>query len=253
MRTTTKIFCAIVGLFFIGVAFWGGSRIAAWRSARARAAVADQAQQEAARVAIVTSATSTPSDQVGFNLAVPFISQAPRKNWDADHEEYCEEASLLMVAAFKQGARWTIDEQETQLAALRDWQKKTFGYFESVTVDEMVRVAREYFKFQNVRVIDNPTYEQLRTELSAGRPVVIPAAGRELGNPFFSGKGPPYHVLVLRGITPTDDFITNDPGTRRGENYVYKRAVLMNTIHDYRYGAQDKKVADGTARAIVIE
>ncbi len=233
----------------IGGAFWGGSRVAAWRVARVKTEQAVQAQQEVAAVVVVATSTTAES----FNLDVPFIPQAPRKNWDADHEEYCEEASLLTVYAYKHKKSWTIDEQETELARMRDWQKQTFGYFESVTVNEVVRIAREYLKFERVRVIENPTYEQLRAELSAGRPVIVPANGRALGNPFYSGLGPPYHMLVLRGITPNGDFITNDPGTKRGENYVYKRAVLMNAIHDYRYGPREKKVADDTPRAIIIE
>jgi len=63
----------------------------------------------------------------------------------------------------------------------------------------------------------------------------VPAAGRELGNPNFTDPGPLYHMLVVRGYTE-NNFITNDVGTRKGENYQYKYDVLMNAIHDWNGG-----------------
>lgn len=250
MHVKKKIFLFVCGVVAVSAAFFGGSRVAQWSVSKKQTRDAVAAQEEAGRIVVVTS-TATAANS--FNLPIPFISQAPRKNWDADHEEYCEEASLLMVEVFLRGKKLSVDEQETELAALRDWQKKTFGYFESVTVNEMARIGREYFKWERVRILERPTYEQLRAALAAGHSIIVPANGRALGNPFFSGLGPPYHVLVLRGITPSGDFITNDPGTKRGENYVYKRAVLMNVIHDYTYGPRDKKIADGPARVIIVE
>ena len=68
-----------------------------------------------------------------------------------------------------------------------------------------------------------------------------------MGNPFFTGEGPLYHMLVLRGYTTTT-FIANDPGTRHGENYQYTFDVLMNAIGDW-----DGDSPDGGARVMVLE
>ena len=47
-----------------------------------------------------------------------------------------------------------------------------------------------------------------------GVPVLLPAAGRLLRNPYFSGQGPLYHMLVVKGYTRDGKIITDDPGTR---------------------------------------
>jgi hypothetical protein len=93
--------------------------------------------------------------------------------------------------------------------------------------------------------------------LVSGKLVIIPAAGRLLGNPNFSGQGPIYHMLVVRGFdNKTGEFITNDPGTRKGEGYRYKYSVLINAIHDWSHklsvdGMTDQEIAS-TIKAIVI-
>ncbi|MCR4311668.1 MAG: C39 family peptidase, partial [Candidatus Uhrbacteria bacterium] len=96
-------------------------------------------------------------------------------------------------------------------------------------------------------VINNPTVAELKALIDAGKPVIIPAAGRELGNPFFSGEGPVYHMLVLRGYTE-DTFITNDPGTRHGKNYSYDINVFMDAIGDW----EGHDPANGAKRVIVL-
>ncbi|KKR45570.1 MAG: hypothetical protein UT82_C0026G0013, partial [Parcubacteria group bacterium GW2011_GWB1_40_14] len=93
------------------------------------------------------------------------------------------------------------------------------------------------------------TVDTIKRELAAGNPIIVPAAGRELGNPYFTSPGPLYHMLVIRGYTSDDKFITNDPGTRRGEEYTYKFDILMNAIHDWNGG----DVINGKKVIIVLE
>ena len=53
-------------------------------------------------------------------------------------------------------------------------------------------------------------------------------------------------MLVVRGFTSDGKFITNDPGTYRGEGYQYDFDTVMNAIHDWNGGeeiTQGKKVA----------
>ena len=214
----------------------------------------EHAKKNEVSIATTTTPTSTRKlTSKGFNIPIQFISQAPRKIWDAKHEDYCEEASLLMLRTFIDKKRLTIGEQEAQLAAIYNWEMKTFGYFESTTVSEVVRIAKELLNFKHVRVVDNPTYEQIRAEAAIGHPIIVPTDGKALHNPFFKNGGPPYHMLVIRGFTAAGDFIVNDPGTQHGENYVYKKAILMNAIHDWNHGPTDKIEASGTPRMIVIE
>ena len=185
-----------------------------------------------------------------INLGVPFTPQAPFANWDEVHEEACEEASLLMVARYKKGG--TIDspsDAEQELFKLVDFENKIFGYYKDTTAEETARVGREYYGFKKTRVIYEFTVDTIKRELAAGNPIIVPAAGRELGNPYFTSPGPLYHMLVIRGYTSDGKFITNDPGTRRGEEYTYKFDILMNAIHDWNGG----DVVNGKKVIIVLE
>jgi hypothetical protein len=170
-----------------------------------------------------------------FNLAVPFSSQAPHGTWDAAHEEYCEEASLLMANRFLTNR--TIDgpdDAEAAMDTIADYEVATFGYFESTTAEETAKIARDFLGLE-ARVVPDFTWEQVKQELVAGNVVILPAAGRELGNPFFTPPGPNYHMLVVKGWTE-DKIITNDPGTKRGADYVYDPDVLYAAVGDYNHG-----------------
>lgn len=266
-KSAKYVVLVIFGFALIAGAFIGGKRWAA-RSASQRALVrANEAQDAARQVPVVKvpataptsippkkTATSTPTLLTGaFNLDVPFVPQAPKKNWDVYHEDYCEEASLLGMKLFLTKKTESIDAMDAELNAARDWQVQTFGYFESTALSEVSRIAKEFFKFKKVTIIENPTYEQIHAHVAAGRPVVLPTNGKLLFNPHFKNGGPGFHMLTVRGFTADGDFITNDPGTQYGENYVYKKDVLMKAIHDWDHSATEKLPALGTPRALVLE
>ncbi|MBI2263490.1 C39 family peptidase [Candidatus Berkelbacteria bacterium] len=182
-----------------------------------------------------------------FNLDIPFTSQAPHAIWDAVHEQTCEEAAVLMVARyFKKQKIDGPDDAEEELQKLIAWQKEKFGFFEDTTALETARILSEYYGLKT-QILEKPTVQQIKKEVVAHHPVVAPANGRELKNPFFKQPGPIYHMLVIKGYT-SDKFITNDPGTRKGADFVYKYDVLMEAIHDWT--GED---ASGPARVIVVQ
>jgi hypothetical protein len=92
-------------------------------------------------------------------------------------------------------------------------------------------MAREYFEF-NAELDSDVTVDNIKKHISNNKIVIGPAAGQMLGNPYFTGLGPVYHMLVIRGYTE-DSFITNDPGTKRGKEFLYKYGTLINAIHDW--------------------
>ena len=51
-------------------------------------------------------------------------------------------------------------------------------------------------------------------------------------NPNFKDGGPNYHMLVVTGYDATG-FVTNDPGTRLGQNFHYDYAGFDYAIHDW--------------------
>ena len=172
-----------------------------------------------------------------YNLAVPFTSQAPHGNWVPPYKEACEEASALMAAFYFQKEPdgqidpETADEEILRIVAFED---TFFGYNADTTAAETALLIENYYHL-TTELVMNPTADQLKEQIAAGYPIIMPAAGRQLGNPYFTAPGPRYHMLVIKGYTE-EGFITNDPGTRHGEDYFYSTDVLLNAIHDWNGG-----------------
>ncbi len=170
-----------------------------------------------------------------LNIDVPFTSQAPHGNWDPAHEEYCEEASVAMVARFFANTDFAgPDDADQEMQALHTWQTERFGYFESTTAAETKEMIEANYDL-SVVLETNVTAQAIKEALAAGNLVIVPAAGQKLGNPFFTQPGPIYHMLVVKGYT-AQKFITNDPGTKRGADYLYDYDTLLNAVGDYNHG-----------------
>lgn len=183
------------------------------------------------------------------NLNVPFTSQAPSGNWDLPFKEACEEASILMMDKFYKGQSFAnASETEDEIKNIVDFEEQKLNFHLDTDAQETAQVLNNYFGYQNVRVVDNITVNDIKKELAQGRPVIVPAAGRMLGNPYYRQPGPLYHMLVVKGYTETK-FITNDPGTRRGKDFTYSFDTLYNAIHDWNNG----NVNEGKKTMIVVE
>lgn len=177
----------------------------------------------------LASASELPS---AINLNIPFASQAPSGNWSMPYQEACEEASVIMAHRYFTGQSLDAETMDKELLALIAWEEETFGFSADTNAEEMARVLREYFKHRTVEVRYEFTIDDIKRELSAGHPVILPAAGRLLPNPYFRQPGPIYHVLVVKGYTASK-IITNDPGTRKGKDFLYDPETLMKAIHDW--------------------
>lgn len=171
-----------------------------------------------------------------YNLDVPWMVQAPFADWTGSYEDACEEASALMVHYYYTKQRFeTQEEMKEELDKAFAWEDRRLGYNLDTTAEETAIMLREYFGWDRVELVEDPTAEQIKRHIAAGRPVIVPAYGKALLNPNFRNGGPDYHMLVIKGYTATD-FVTNDPGTRRGADYVYPIARLMDAIHDWNGG-----------------
>lgn len=214
-------------------------------SARDRSGVSDRGAMDRP-----TSHVSSPKSSV---LTIPFTSQAPNALWDDLHNEACEEASLIMVRHFLEGTTLTREQAEQEIQDLVAWQTK-HGIDYDVSAVDLKIIAEQYYGY-TAHIEENPTAERIRELVHAGHPVIVPVAGRLLQNPYFRGEGPWYHMLVVRGyrerLIGTLMFITNDPGTRRGEGYEYREEILMNAIHDW-IGVKER-TAEGPKRILILE
>lgn len=171
-----------------------------------------------------------------YNLAVPFAIQAPFANWTGSYEDGCEEASALMVHYYYTKQLFeNQDEVKEELDRTFVWQDRVIGYNYDTTAEETARMLREYFGYKKVEVTTDVTAARIKKEIASGRPVIVPAYGKALLNPNFRNGGPDYHMLVIKGYTK-DTFVSNDPGTRRGADYVYPATRLLDAVHDWNDG-----------------
>lgn len=198
---------------------------------------------------------SVPSS---YNLAVPFQPQAPHADWSLPYQEACEEASLIMADRFFSGESLSLEQMDEEIKKLVAWEQDVFGYYEDTTAGEVARIASDYFNLNAALDFDVST-ENIKRHIASNKLVVVPAAGRELPNPYFTGDGPLYHMLVIRGYTQTQ-FITNDPGTRRGEEFLYGYDDLINAIADwprehggFKDNVSEEEMRNGTPVLIVLD
>lgn len=183
-------------------------------------------------------------------ISVPFTTQAPFGKWDEFHEEACEEASLVMLKYFLDGKKLDKDIAEKEIQDLIKYQMKKYGDYRDSDMEQLVSIAKDYYGIKNLKVVYTFKPEDIKDYLAKGKPIIVPTAGRLLKNPNFKNLGPLYHNLVLIGYEG-DTIITNDPGTRRGQNYEYKLKTLYDAIHDFP--GNPKNIEKGQKAMIVIE
>lgn len=260
MKTRNIIFNAILVLFILaGLAFLGRHRIASlwdeWLSEPAPEPVTyNQLINQRANRNLNSAADSNINVEPApvnipaeFNLAVPFTTQSPYAKWTEQDEESCEEAAALIVHYYWQNKTFTKELATQELQSIVDYENKTFGFYKDTTAEQTAEFIRGLWGYKKVEVKYDVTIDDIKKEVAQGRPVILPTAGRLLGNPNFKSPGPLYHMLVVRGWTD-EIIITNDPGTRKGEGYQYKPDVLLNAVHDWNGG----DVANGKKAMIVV-
>lgn len=190
---------------------------------------------------IVTSNESeikTKTIPAEFHLDVPFTSQAPHADWSSPFDEACEEASIIMVDSYYKGEKLNKDTATEKIIDLYNWETEN-GYKIDIKIEQLKEIAENKYNLKSELIYgDEITINKIKEIISNGKPIIVPSAGRLLGNPNFRGSGPPYHMLVIRGYDEKY-FYTNDPGTRKGENYKYEYEILLNSIHNWNTKPED--------------
>ena len=198
----------------------------------------------------ITETTATPEVKplpISLNLEVPFYTQAPFSNWDYPWQEACEEASALLVANTYLNHNWTKEQFNQQILSLVDWEKKTFGDYKHTDVRQTEQILNEYLGLKTI-IHETPTYDDVKEILSKGHLIIMTFGGKHLNNPNYKNGGPNYHAMVIKGYNDVGQkIITNDVGTRNGENYVYTWTTINNSLHDY-----DEPIESGAKRIIEV-
>jgi len=127
---------------------------------------------------------------------------------------------------------------EGAIARIADYEEKNYGGYHDTSVEDTAkRIIQGYFGSANFEVKKDIAIKDIIDQVKNGRLVIAPFDGRRLGNPYYTAPGPERHNLVIRGYdSAKKEFITNDPGTKRGEGYRYNEEILYNALRDYPTG-----------------
>lgn len=172
-------------------------------------------------------------------LPVPFTPQAPLGEWqDSRQQNGCEEAAGLMAVYWVQEKSLTRKEARQKIIDISEKEQAAYGEHRDTSAqDTLERIIKGYFQYNQAFVQGVSSFEDIYRQLSQGRVVITPMNGQKLGNPNYVPPGPAEHMIVIKGYdSQTREFITNDPGTRRGESYRYPVPVFLAAIRDYPTG-----------------
>ncbi|KKP97626.1 MAG: hypothetical protein US25_C0005G0015 [Candidatus Moranbacteria bacterium GW2011_GWE1_36_7] len=172
-------------------------------------------------------------------LEVPFVLQAPSGNWENPFfQNGCEEVSVIMAMGWIKRKIFSIDEAEKEILKISAWEEGVFGHAVDTSVEDTAKIIREYYNHDDVKILKNITVDDIKKELMSGRLLIVPMDGKILNNPHYTPPGPDEHMLVVLGYdNKTDEFITNDPGTKFGKEYRYAAKSFFKAIWSYPSGS----------------
>lgn len=208
---------------------------------------------EAESISKTTSSTDSKESEIKepfvseVNLAVPFSPQAPHANWDQPYQDACEEATVIMVDHYLTGTSLSADQMDDEILKMVAWENKFFGSAKDTNIAETTQLVNNYYSTLQAKAVYDITVEDIIKELQQGNAVIVLANGQLLDNPYYTQPGPVKHALVIKGFT-NGKFITNDPGTRRGADFIYTSQKLYNSIVDY----DGNKAGTGKKAMIII-
>lgn len=195
---------------------------------------------------ITANSPAAKTIPASLNLKAAFYAQAPAGNWDYPWQEACEEATVLLIANEYFNHQWSAEQFNQQILSMVDWENKTFGDYKHTTMAQTDQMIHDLLGLKT-KMHDNPDLATIKNILAEGHFIVLPLAGKELGNPYFSNGGPVYHVVVAKGYTKDNQIITHDVGTKRGANYVYNWDTIDAALHDYA-----EPISNGARRIIEV-
>lgn len=167
---------------------------------------------------------------------VPFTSQAPLGDWsDQRFQDGCEEASMIMAKYWLANEEFTPHKATQEIIKLSKWEQDKYGTYRDTSAEDTQKTLSEYFGIAS-SVRYNLSVQEIKELLSTGSIILVPSNGAVLDNPYFTSP-PEHHMLVIIGYDEQgQQFITNDPGTRRGHSYKYDYSVILSAAQDYPTG-----------------
>lgn len=173
------------------------------------------------------------------NLPVPFVSEIPDGVWVNPWSNACEEASIVMINSYYKGIKSiTKNESKKLMIPIFNYENSVYGSNADSNSERTAKIVSTLSDF-GTSIVRNPTVEQIKNELRAGRPVISLHHGQMLANPDHRWRrgGSYYHMMVIVGFDEnTDEFLVNDTADHdSGLDYRYKYDIIMSTLHDFNH------------------
>lgn len=167
------------------------------------------------------------------NLSVPFSAQAPYGTWEQPWQDACEETAILMVDRFYQHKNLGTETAYQEILRILRIKENAFGQSYDENAQTVADIINNFFPWE-AHIVVRPTIDRIKNEIDAGRPVIVPAYGKGLLNPYFTDGGPYYHMNVISGYDDeTNEFIVQEPGTSAGLDFRYPYDRIIDAMHDY--------------------
>ncbi len=172
------------------------------------------------------------------SLPIPFTSQAPLFDWRQPWQDACEETVIVMVDNFYKKTLLSDPKvARNQILNIFTIKESVSGKSLDENADQIVSLINNSLSWE-ARVVESPTIEDIKAEIDAGRPIILPTSGVELRNPHFR-SWPNYHTIIISGYDDeTQDFITQEPGTRFGLDFRYSYDRILDAMHDFVSGGK---------------
>ena len=182
-------------------------------------------------------------------LNVSFFAQAPFGEWDNPiFQDGCEEASVIMAMHWVNDTAVSKEQAKQEIIALSEFEDRTYGHAADRSAADTSLLFKDYYNFLNFKTQADISSREIKSALLAGNLVITPVNGRILKNPYYTPPGPEHHMIVIIGYdSKTDEFITNDIGTRHGEKFHYSASRLEDSLQDYPTGDHLPVIPGNTA------
>lgn len=214
-----------VTLFIVLIAFVDGMLVAQQFQGKGEAPLVDAVILED----IFEQKTSSTEQITVLPQNVPFVAQAPYGVWNDPWASFAEEASAYMAYLWVNEMDAQTQEINGQaLLAARDWELTNLGTYKDTDLAQTLRLLSEYYRL-NAELSYEVTLENMRSQLDQGKILIVPV--QNLENPHYGKPGPVFSVLVIYGYEG-ETFLSNDPGTIRGEGYVYENQKILESVQD---------------------
>lgn len=139
----------------------------------------------------------------------------------------------------------TAQRANDEINRMISWQVKNYGREPDLSIEDWGKFAQSFYGYQ-YQIFSNITEDDIRQQVSAGHPVVVPVMTDVLNNPHYGHK-PAYHILVIKGYR-SDGVIVNDTAFIYGESYFYSWTTIINAID-----AQTPTMHQGRVMAILTK